>query len=48
MIGALRHARFEDVVGVVALFLFLGTAFWICTGLGLETGADQLTVKLRP
>ena len=48
MIGALRQARFEDVVGVVALFLFLGAAFWIGTGLGLETGANQLTARLRP
>ena len=48
MIRALRHARFEDVVGAVVLFLFLGAAFWVGTGLGLDTGADQLTQKLRP
>lgn len=47
MIAALRHARFEDVIGVVALFLFLGAAFWIGTGLGIETGADQLLREVR-
>lgn len=42
MMRALHHLRFEDVAGCLALFLLLFGAFWVGSGLGLPTGADQL------
>lgn len=34
--------RFDDVAGIIALFLLLIGGFWVSAGFGLPTGADQL------
>lgn len=39
--------RFEDIAGALALFLLLVSGFWVATGIGLPTGADQLMREAR-
>lgn len=38
----IRHFRFDDVAGAIALFLLLAGGFWVAAGFGLTTGVDQL------
>lgn len=43
----MRNLRFDDVLGVVALFLLLGGWFWLGAGLGLFPEAEQLLREVR-